>query len=248
MKYLLFASLLFCRAAAFSQQPAPFAGPEKNDTASLHLLYGIISHKNPPLTGEARWPHRDMLYKALGLNQSMGDSAIAGAMQIGWQQLAAVRISDKNEPTVYFRDLLRIALHERFGPLLLDAVRWGVDLNTMDMVEHKTLLDWLEYEYRENADTRHAEWLREYKQILQGGGAVYFTELDFHMKRLAKKNEKIRPPVFGLYAVRRKGRWGWVNKYNTPVIPLKYAAVRYTNGKFFEVSSSGNVFTWIKRN
>jgi hypothetical protein len=216
------------------------------DTSVLKDLYGIITRKISANDIEARWAHRSILYKALGIDPvHANDSAAYIRMRFGWRQLQTVRISKENEPSVFFKDILRLSLHHAYGPLLLDAVRWKVDVNSFDPATYSSLMDYLEEEYRNNYEDKRLEWLREYKQVLQYGGAVYFAETNFRMQQLARKYDRIRPPVDGLYPVQRKGKWGWVDQNNKPVIPLQYKAVRYFTGELFEVSDDGTHFRII---
>lgn len=214
------------------------------DTAAMKYLYSIISTKQPPISDDGfRWEHRRILYAALGLDaQQRDDSATFRRIRFGWRQLQAVRISQATEPPFYFRDILRLALHHRYGAVLLDAVRWGVDVNSFDPATHSSLMDYLEDEYRDGTDEQRLEWLREYKQVLKCGGATYFIETDFHMRQLAKKYTRIKPPVDGLFPVQRNGKWGWVNDHNVVVVPLKYKAVRNFTRQLFEVSGDGGRF------
>jgi hypothetical protein len=220
------------------------------DTSALQELYGIILQKKPTVNADGfRWEHRRILYQALGI-QSAGDndSVAAAHIRFGWQQLQKIRITKTSEPPFFFSQVLRLALHNGYGALLLDAVRWKVDVNGFDPVTHSSLMDYLEDEYRNGFDEHRLDWLREYKQILQAGGAVYFAETNFIMRNLAKKYDRIRPPVNGLYPVQHKGKWGWVNADNKIIVPLKYKAVRYFTGELFEVSTDGILFTVIKKN
>ena len=168
-------------------------------------------------------------------------------LRFGWQQLQSVRISKATEPVFYFNQVLRLALHHGYGPLLLDAVRWKVDVNSFDPLSKSSLLNYLEEEYRNNTDEKKVDWLREYKKILESGGTVYFEETNFKMRNLAKKYDRIRPPVDGLYPVQQKGKWGWVNANDQVIIPLQYKAVRYFTGELFEVSEDGIHFRVIRR-
>lgn len=219
------------------------------DTTVLRELYGVILQKNPTSgTDSFRWEHRRILYQALGIPATAAnDAATAERLRFGWQQLQTVRVSQISEPAFYFSQVLRLALHHGYGPLLLDAVRWKVDVNSFDPVSHSSLLDYLEEEYRNNRNENRFSWLREYKQVLQAGGAVYFEETNFKMRNLAKKYDRIRPPVDGLYPVQAKGKWGWVDGKNQVVIPLKYKAVRYFTSELFEVSEDGKRFYVIRR-
>lgn len=210
------------------------------DTTRIHLLYGLIAgdHTNNAVEG-FRFGHRKILYDALHLPPGAPDSVVSQRMKLGWQQLLAVRASEQQEPVVLFRNLLRESLRHKSGVLLLDAARWQVDLNEMDMVRKKTLMDDLEETYRNNTSTEHAEWLREYKKILQDAGAKYFAEMDYHMRRIARNYQRIRPPHFGFYAVQRNGKWGWVDAKGNTIVPLRYKAVRYNTDRMFEVSTDG---------
>jgi hypothetical protein len=242
LRFLLLLLMLLCSFGLFAQDT--LTNP---DTSQFHLLYGIVKARKPESTpGKARWPHRTILYNALHIQGTLPDSVVAERMQLAWQQLANVRVSKGDEPPVLFRELLRVALQEGYGALLLDAVVWKVDLNDMNMDMHQTLLNQLELQFRENGNGGRAEWLREYKQLLISGGAKYFSELNFRMQRLATKYEKVRPPVYGVIAVRKNGKWGWLDEHDQPVIPLRYKAVRYTNGKLFEVSNDGTHFSVLK--
>jgi hypothetical protein len=218
------------------------------DTMALQNLYAVISQKKQAADADGvRWEHRRILYKALGIDPARAnDSATAVRLRFGWQQLQAVRISKASEPVFYFGQSLRLALHHGYGALLLDAVRWKVDVNSFDPSTHSSLLDYLEEEYRNSAEEKRLDWLREYKRVLQIGGAVYFVETNFLMRGLAKKYNRIRPPVDGLFPVQRNGKWGWVNAKDQPVIPLKYQAVRYFTNELFEVSDDGKSFYVIK--
>jgi hypothetical protein len=219
------------------------------DTAALQELYTVISQKQPAENSDgSRWPHRRILYKALGIDPArFNDPVTASRLRFGWQQLQGMRISKPSEKPVFFNQVLRLALHHGYGPLLLDAVRWKVDVNNFDPASHSSLMDYLEEEYRNGANEKRLDWLREYKKILESGGAVYFEETNFSMRNLAKKYNRIRPPVDGLYPVQAKGKWGWVNGKNQLVIPLKYAAVRYFTSELFEVSDDGTHFRVIKK-
>lgn len=218
------------------------------DTSQVFTLYSLTSRRHSDLQGEGyRFVHRKVLYEALHLKPGDADSIVSRRMQLGWQELSGVRASGAREPPVQFHQLLERSLREQYGPFLLDAVRWQVDLNYMDMHRKKTLMDELEEVFRNNNSTGHAEWLREYKQILQGAGAKYFEELNFRMRNLARKYSRIRPPVFGAYAVQRNGKWGWVDENNKTIIPLAYKAVRRNTRTEFEVSDDGYHFYLVKR-
>jgi hypothetical protein len=53
--------------------------------------------------------------------------------------------------------------------------------------------------------------------------------------------------VYGLFAVQKKGKWGWIDRHNKVVIPLRFAAVRYLTPELFEVSDDGKNFYFINR-
>lgn len=242
LRFLLLSLMLLCSFGLYAQDT--LTSP---DTSHFHLLYGIVKKKKPESTpGKARWAHRTILYNALHIDGTLPDSLVAERMQVAWQQLANVRVSEVDEPPVLFHELLRVALREGYGVLLLDAVVWKVDLNDMNMEKRETLLNQLELQYRENGYEGRAEWLREYKQLLISGGAEYFSALNFRMQRLAARYEKVRPPIHGVVAVRKNGKWGWLDEHDHPVIPLQYKAVRYTNGKLFEVSNDGTHFSVLR--
>jgi hypothetical protein len=218
------------------------------DKTVLQELYGVVTRTKSADDKVYRWAHRRILYQALGIDAAnKNDSVFSSRIRLGWQQLQTLRISNDEEPPVYFKDVLRLALHHGYGALLLDAVRWKVDVNSFDTESHTTILNFLESEYRDGFDGNRLEWLREYKQVLLAGGAVYFSEIDFKMRNLAKKYERIRAPVDGLYPVQQKGKWGWVNSNNKIVIPIKYKAVRNFTGELFEVSDDGSVFYILRR-
>ncbi|MES2371900.1 MAG: WG repeat-containing protein [Bacteroidota bacterium] len=219
------------------------------DTAALQELYTVISQKQPAGNAEgSHWAHRRIIYKALGIDPAkISDPLTASRLRFGWQQLQGMRISRASEPPVFFSEILRLALHHRYGPLLLDAVRWKVDVNSFDPASHSSLLNYLEDEYRDGYDEKRLDWLREYKQVLLSGGATYFVETNFKMRNLAKKYDRIRPPVDGYYPVQRNGKWGWVNEKNQLMIPLTYKAVRYFTSELFEVSDDGIHFRVIKK-
>lgn len=219
------------------------------DTAALQELYGIISHRQAAISSDGwHWAHRRVIYKSLGIDSSrINDSLTGTRLRFGWQQLQHFRISKNSEPPYYFNDVLRLAIHHGYGPLLLDAVRWKVDINSFDPVMHNSLLDYLEEEYQNGDGEKRLNWLREYKKILESAGAVYFGQTDFYIRNLSKKYDRIRPPVDGLYPVQKKNRWGWVTQKNQPVIPFRYKAVRFFTGEWFEVSDDGIHYYIINR-
>jgi hypothetical protein len=218
------------------------------DTAALKKLYAVLLDRQPDESASGyRWPHRAILYKVLGIDRSAPDSVVALRMKLGWQQLADMRISEDNEPKLYFHDLLQASLHHRYGVLLLDAVRWGVDLNYMDHAEQKTLINHMEDEYRNNTSLEDAEWLREYKKILLAGDAKYFVELNFYMRQLARTYNRVRPPLYRLFPVEKNGKWGWVTQERKTIVPLRYKAIRRFTDQLFEVSDDGKNFYFIDR-
>lgn len=247
MKILLMRWLLclwpFCFGTLAAQDQQP-------DNSRIQELCRIVTEDKrafaPDPDGQ-RWPHRTILYAAAGIRPGTPDSIVARHMRMLWQQVARMPISAPGEQTFYFHQLLKLALQHRYGPLLLDAARWKVPLDEMDFNERKTLMDVLEDEFRNNTSDADAEWLREYKKILSAAGAKYFIELNYPMEQLAKRYTRIRPPVFGYYAVMQNNKWGWVDANNKIIIPIRYKDIRYTDGELFEVSENGKTFRWVSK-
>jgi hypothetical protein len=219
-------------------------------SGDLDKLYNVLLEKQraEAQTGDI-WMHRSILYNAACIDpkKKTEPGYVAARMQLAWQRLADKPISRRGEPALVFNQLLRHAVHATYGPLLLDAVRWKMDLNTIDKNTGQTLLDYIDDEYRENMNVRRAAQLDEYKQVLIKAGARYRSEIDFIMRNVAKHYERIRPLTNGYFAVQRKGKWGWVNEKNKVIVPIKYKSVRYNTTALFEVSDNGTDFYFIDK-
>ena len=249
--------LIFFIATAITAQASTDLPCGPNHLAQLYRIL-LEKRRDSSITGY-NWMHRAVLYEAACITkeQAKDTALVARKMRLAWQQLSAQRISSASEPAYYFYELIGLALHTGYGPLLLDAVRWGIDLNHIDTTTHQTvlnqtgtrqtLLNQLEAEYRNSTTTQRADWIREYKQLLLAGGAKYFAEVDFIMHRISKLYAGIRPPVYGLFPVQQKGKWGWVDQHNKTIIPLRYAAVRVFTAEVFEVSDDGKQYYFINR-
>jgi hypothetical protein len=237
--------LLTISLALLTLQKATCRSTHSETDSIKYLAYAVAANE---YDREYRWMHRAILYKAAGvdLRRDTG-KLLSQRMQLFWQQHSRDTVSQAWEEPVLLHQLLRHAIANENGVLLLDAIRWGIDINRVDTATRQTLLNFLEEEYRNYRKQGEPSWLREYKQILVMAGGKYFAEVDYRMRLLAKKYERIRPAVNGLFAVRKKGRWGWVNENNQVIIPLQYRSVRYSTDNLFEVSDDGEHYYFVDR-
>lgn len=241
MKLLLTVSLAFFMLQKASSTPV-FA--EKDSLRYLSMAVAMDAYDR-----EYRWQHRAILYKAAGVDLKRDTGALLSQrMQLFWQQHRSDTVTQKWEEPMLLHQLLRQTIKLEKGVLLLDAIRWGIDINQVDTATRQTLMDFIDEEYRNYIKEPSPIWLREYKQILAASGGKYFIEVDYRMRQLAKKYEKIRPACYGLFPVCKKGKWGWVNEKNEIIIPLQYKSVRLFTERLFEVSDDGNKYYYVDRN
>jgi hypothetical protein len=142
-------------------------------------------------------------------------------------------------------NLLPYAFYIGYQRLMLPVAReWDLDLNFIDET-NRTVLDHLDEAIAATQKASTANMLKEYREIYIKSGARRRSDLSFFIKNLMSRFDAVKQYAYGLFPVRKNGRWGWVNEKGVVVIPLQYVAIRYFVKDLFEVSDDGVNFYYV---
>jgi hypothetical protein len=162
-----------------------------------------------------------------------------------WQQQANAPVTP--DSSLRLRDMLRYAIKQRYQPFMLAAAKsWGLNLTEVNEWG-QTLLDFLAEEIETEPDSNTVRMLKEYESIYREAGAQYSDHLSFMVGILSKRFDGVRRYAYGMYPVKKKNKWGWVNHKGEVVIPLQYKAVRHFLPDLFEVSNDGVHYFFVDR-
>ncbi|MBO9202516.1 MULTISPECIES: WG repeat-containing protein [Niastella] len=142
-------------------------------------------------------------------------------------------------------DLLPYAFSIGYQRLMLPVAKeWELDLNFFDGT-NRTVLDLLDDAIANTKNASRARMLKEYREIYIGSGARRRADLSFFVKNLMTRFDEVKQFAYGLFPVRKNGKWGWVNEKGDVVIPMQYVAIRYFVKDLFEVSDDGVNFYYV---
>lgn len=151
------------------------------------------------------------------------------------------------DSTMRLIDLLPYAFSKGYQRLMLPVAKeWELDLNYIDAT-NRTVLDHLDDAIAATQKASTANMLKEYRDIYIKYGARRRADLSFYIKNLMTRFDSVKNYAYGMFPVRKNGKWGWVNEKGEVVIPLQYIAVRYFVKDRFEVSDDGVKFYWVDR-
>lgn len=235
-------ALLVCRPLA-AQTSAP-ACPDKR--LLMGLKEAVDSSRRYPSGVEGyRFADYRIVHEAACAGKGVDKDRARQRIALMWQQQRNAPVAP--DSSLRLRDVLRYAIRQRYQPLMLAAAQsWGLDLNEMDEYG-QTLLQFLDEEIEREPDSSRVRMLQEYRDIYTTAGAVDRQHLSFMVGVLSKRFDAVRRYAYGLYAVAKKGKWGWVNHKGEVVIPLQYKAVRHYLPDLFEVSTDGVHYYYVNR-
>lgn len=74
-------------------------------------------------------------------------------------------------------NILKFAVSSKFDQFIEDAIWWGVDLNWVDDVDKRTVLDYVQYQIEKHKGTSIESKLSHYYRLLREAGARHRHEL-----------------------------------------------------------------------
>ena len=74
-------------------------------------------------------------------------------------------------------NILKFAISSKFDQFIHDAIWWGVDLNWVDEIDKRTVLDYVSYEIEKHKGTNIESKYAHYYKLLRDAGAKHRHEL-----------------------------------------------------------------------
>lgn len=125
-----------------------------------------------------KYTYQTAIKEASCVDEEKDSEAVRNAkIQKFWSTFEDQLICDANDFNVERGNLLKFAVAKRFEEFIDDAIDWGVNLNRIDPLDHRTLLDYVEYEIQRNKGNALEEELKGYRENLRAAGAKYAKEL-----------------------------------------------------------------------
>lgn len=244
LRLLLPTALALFVGRPLAAQTSVAACPNKNYL--LGLKEAIDSARRYPSGAEGyRFADYRIVHEAACAGKGVDTSRARQRIALMWQQQRNAPVSP--DSSLRLRDVVRYAIRQRYQPLMLAAAQsWGLDLNDLDETG-QTLLQFLDEEIGREPDSSRVRMLQEYRDLYTAAGAQHPQHLSFMVRVLSKRFDAVRRYAYGLYAVEKKGKWGWVNHKGEVVIPLQYKAVRHYLPDLFEVSTDGVHYYFVDR-
>ena len=234
------ATLLCGNALAQNGTPCP-------DAKSLAGLKAAIdsSRKYPGGVDGHRFADYKIVHEAACAGKGIDKELARQRIALMWQQQANAPVT--LDSSLRLRDMLRYAIKQRYQPFMLAAAKsWGLNLSEVNEWG-QTLLEFLNEEIESEPDSNTVRMLKEYERLYREAGAEHSQHLSFMVGILSKRFDGVRRYAYGMYPVKKKGRWGWVNHKGEVVIPLQYKAVRCFLPDLFEVSNDGVHYYFVDR-
>jgi len=75
------------------------------------------------------------------------------------------------------RNVLKFAVSSLFTDFLDDAIYWKVELNQVDQIDQRTVLDYVQFQIERNQGSSLESRFRNYYRMLREGGAKHKSEL-----------------------------------------------------------------------
>lgn len=94
-----------------------------------------------------------------------------------WNKFKDELICDVPSFTAPKGNLIKYAIQRRFEDFIDDVIDWGVDLNRIDPLDKRTVLDYVDYELERKKGSAVESELKRYKENLRKAGAKYAREL-----------------------------------------------------------------------
>lgn len=191
-----FASLIFLLPFALltgqaeAQQTASIVLPAANTAASVSgvcpnpkKLRGLCmfvdsKEKDPNPQGRFVWKYQRKLLEA-----ACADPAKDSEEEIGrkiaklWKDNEATLICNNTKFDVPNGSVLKFAVNLKFDEFLIDATHWKVNLNKVDEMDGRTLLDYIRAQIERNKGLPAEPTLKQYYTMLKKAGAKHKSEL-----------------------------------------------------------------------
>jgi hypothetical protein len=98
-------------------------------------------------------------------------------VQAMWSASRANLNCDSVQFDVSGGNVLKFAVSTKFDQFIEDAIWWGVDLNWVDKIDNRTVLDYVTYQIEKNKGKNIESKLAHYYKILKEAGAKHRHEL-----------------------------------------------------------------------
>lgn len=131
------------------------------------------------IKGTNNYAYRKIIQEASCVDPDNDDEDTQKAkIQKFWSTYEDQLICDANDFNVQRGNIIKFAVSKRFENFIDDVIEWGVNLNKIDTLDKRTVLDYVEYEIKRNKGNALEEELKGYRDSLREAGAKYARELE----------------------------------------------------------------------
>lgn len=215
---------------------------EESDTSATRLC-NAVNDQVPEANHGTRFNYETRIYGASSVHLLRDPPAhVAKKVQHWWLSNSDALTCDLLGFSVKGGSLLKLALQRDSNHFINDVVRrWGLWLNGRDFTG-QTVLDFIESEMVRSSGTPNENAMRRYRTLFERFGAKRAADLTPSAQPIDPFEVELRPLLRswdracyfneGRAAVKRGGRWGYVDAQGQVVMPPRYeGAFAFSQGR-----------------
>jgi hypothetical protein len=149
------------------------------DRLKLSNLCLMVGNKVPDEPGSNyKFAYQRKISEAACVDPSDSKEVARKKIQEMWRQYEGEMLCNAPSFIVPNGNILKLAVSSSFNQFLFQAAKmWQVDLNRVDETDHRTVLDYVEYELQREKGTVLERDLQAYYDMLRSAGAKRASEL-----------------------------------------------------------------------
>lgn len=134
--------------------------------------------KDPNPQGRFVWKYQRKLLEAACADPAKDSEEEIGRKILNmWKENEATLICNNTKFDVANGNILKFAVNLKFDEFLIDAAHWKVNLNKVDEMDGRTLLDYVQAQIERNNGLPAQPTLKQYYAMLKKAGAKHRAEL-----------------------------------------------------------------------
>lgn len=156
-------------------QPGPCLDSKKLENICLYIDGRV---KDPQPLGDYVYVYQRRIFEAAGVDV-IKDSEEVIAQKIRfmwescWNKLTCLSVQFDASGT----SIIKFAISSKFDDFIYDVIDWKVNLNRVDEVDKRTVLDYVQYQLQKHSGTSIESKYRHYYKIFREAGAKHKSEL-----------------------------------------------------------------------
>ena len=134
--------------------------------------------KDPNPQGRFVWKYQRKLLEAACADPTKdSEEEIGRKIAKLWKDNEATLICNNTKFDVGNGNIIKFAVNLKFDEFVIDVTQWGVDLNKIDEMDGRTVLDYVAMQIQENEGLASEPVLKRYYAMLKKAGAKHRVEL-----------------------------------------------------------------------